>query len=204
MKIVAMVAAIASFIALTILLGEAVFFRVATEISSLVTPSRVDHHCFANQKLGEHQENRTKDEQSAGSVQRSLSPSGTRPRIQGGGIARRSRGTHCGGRNQTIGRRRTCRCDSPTGCCRKGRGFTSWRITATGEGPTQSNGNALMRGTMCGGRREPQGGVPAKFSQKSMRPSAARIPSGHFRPSSISASIAGVPTPFAAPSEICR
>jgi len=38
MKIVAMVAAIASFIALTILLGEAVFFRVATEISSLVTP----------------------------------------------------------------------------------------------------------------------------------------------------------------------
>ena len=38
MKIVAMVAAIASFIALTILLDEAVFFRVATEISSLVTP----------------------------------------------------------------------------------------------------------------------------------------------------------------------
>jgi hypothetical protein len=38
MKIAAIVSAIASFIALTILLGEAVFFRVATEIGSLVTP----------------------------------------------------------------------------------------------------------------------------------------------------------------------
>ena len=38
MQIAAIVAAIASFIALTILLGEVVFFRVATEIGSLVTP----------------------------------------------------------------------------------------------------------------------------------------------------------------------
>jgi hypothetical protein len=39
MKTAAIVAVIASLIALAIILGEAVFFRVATEIGSLVTPT---------------------------------------------------------------------------------------------------------------------------------------------------------------------